>query len=153
MSRTILIVDDNDQFRGMLTTVLGLRGYTTVAARSAAEGLKAAAARAFDAVITDVEMPDMNGLEFCAELREQEKPSGRYVPVWIMTGGLRVGVNRRATALGALHVLRKPLNVDEVCAQFEHEFHRRETGSPLPAPDAAPETGGSGGSAESLGRL
>ena len=151
MPHTILIVDDNDAFRGMLTTVLGLRGYQTLAARSGAEGLKLAAERPVDAVLVDVEMPAMDGLEFCRLLREQEKATGQNAPVWIMTGALRVGVNRKAAALGALLVLRKPLNVQETCAQFEEEFQRRQTGRPARAP--APVTENTGGSAESLGRL
>jgi len=137
MSHTILIVDDNDAFRGMLTSVLGLRGYQTLAARSGAEGLKLAAEYQVDAVLVDVEMPEMDGLEFCRLLREQEQPTGVNVPVWIMTGALRVGVNRRAAAVGALVVLRKPLNVEETCAQFEREFRQR-TGQ---QPPAATETG------------
>ena len=153
MPHTILIVDDNDAFRGMLTTVLGLRGYKTVAARNGDEGLKLAATNQIDAVLVDVEMPQMDGLEFCRLLREQEKTAGTNLPVWIMTGALRVGVNRKAAAFGALLVLRKPLNMEETCAQFEREFREQQTGRPAraAAPTPAPETGG--GSAESLGRL
>lgn len=152
--RTFLVVDDNDSFRGMITTVLGLRGYKTIAARSGEEGLQLAAANPLDAVLIDIEMPNMDGLEFCRLLREQDRVSGRHVPVWFMTGGLRVGVNRKAAALGALLVLRKPLNVEEICAQFETEFRQIESGRPSAPPAAqtpAPASGGS--SAESLGRL
>jgi hypothetical protein len=69
-----------------------------------------------------------------------------------MTGALRVGVNRKAAAVGALVVLRKPLNVEETCAQFEKEFHARAAGEPKSVrPTPAPES--SGDSAESMGRL
>ena len=125
MPHTILIVDDNDAFRGMLTTVLGMRGYKILAARSGAEGLQLAAEHAIDAALVDVEMPVMEGFEFCQLLREQNKASGRDVPVWIMTGALRLGISRRAAAVGALVVLRKPLSVEETCAQFEKEFRQR----------------------------
>jgi CheY-like chemotaxis protein len=152
MPHRILIVDDNDAFRGMLNTVLSLRGYQTLPARSAAEGLKLAAEHPVDAALVDVEMPEMDGLEFCRQLRAREQGTGREVPIWIMTGGLRVGVNRKAAAFGALLVMRKPLNVEEVCTQFENEFHARATGQARTAP-AAPPPVTSGGSAESLGRL
>jgi two-component system response regulator MprA len=133
MPHTILIVDDNDSFRGMLATVLGLRGYQTVVARNGPGGLRLAAERNIDAVLVDVEMPEMDGLEFCRQLREQGGV-GRNVPVWIMTGALRIGVNRKAAAPGALLVLRKPLNIDETCAQFEQEFRQRTQDQPANPP-------------------
>lgn len=125
MPHTILIVDDNDAFRGVLASTLNARGYRTVTARRGSDGLTLAADQRVDAVLVDVEMPEMDGLEFCRQLREQEQATGRNLPVWIMTGALRVGVNRRAAAVGALVVLRKPLNLDETCAQFEREFAQR----------------------------
>ncbi|MBI5769522.1 MAG: response regulator [Verrucomicrobia bacterium] len=134
MPHTILIVDDNDSFRGMLATVLGLRGYQTIPARTGADGLKIAAERHVEAVLVDVEMPQMDGLEFCRLLREQTQgATPADVPVWIMTGALRIGVNRKAAALGAMIVLRKPLNIDETCAQIERELRQR-----LPGPPAGP---------------
>ena len=125
MPHTILIVDDNDAFRGMLSTVLADRGYQTIAARSGAAGLQLAAEHPIDAALVDVEMPEMDGFEFCRLLQEQANSNGREVPVWIMTGVLRLGVNKRAAAVGALVVLRKPLNVQETCEQFEREFRQR----------------------------
>jgi CheY-like chemotaxis protein len=125
MPHTILVVDDNDAFRGMLSSVLSMRGYQAIVARSSAEGLQLAAEYPIDAALVDVEMPDTDGFEFCRLLREQSKAAGREVPVWIMTGAMRLGLNRKAEAVGALVVLRKPLNVDETCAQFEHQFHQR----------------------------
>lgn len=140
MPHTILIVDDNDAFRGMLTSVLGLRGYQTLAARSGAEALQLAAAHPVDAALVDVEMPEMDGFEFCRLLRQQNEAGGRDVPVWIMTGTMRLGLNRRAAAVGALVVLRKPLSVEETCAQFEREFRQRAEPK---APGTAEAGGGS----------
>lgn len=137
MPHTILIVDDNDSFRGMLSTVLGDRGYNVLVARSGAAGLQLAAEHPIDAALVDVDMPEMDGFEFCRQLAAQDEASGRKVPVWIMTGVLQLGLNRKATAVGALVVLRKPLNVEETCAQFEREFQQRDAaGSPPPPPSA-----------------
>lgn len=127
MPHTILIVDDNDAFRGMLGSVLDMRGYQTIVARNGAEGLNLAAEHPVDAALVDVEMPEMDGIEFCRLFREQNQASGREVPVWIMTGTLRPGTSRRAAAVGALVVLRKPLNVEETCTQFEREFRQRKS--------------------------
>lgn len=137
MPHTILIVDDNDSFRGMLTTVLGERGHTVVAARSGAEALQLAAAHAIEAALVDVDMPEMDGFEFCRQLSAQDESTGRKVPVWIMTGVLQLGLNRRAASVGALLVLRKPLDVDAICAQIEQEIQRRSTAG---EPGATPPT-------------
>lgn len=136
MSHTLLIVDDNDAFRGMLTTVLGERGYRILAARSGAAGLQLAAAQPVDAALVDVDMPEMDGFEFCRRLREQSQARGQEVPVWIMTGVLQLGLNRKAAAVGAKVVLRKPLVVEETCAQFEREFQQRGEARKAPDQDA-----------------
>ncbi|MDO8544288.1 MAG: response regulator [Opitutaceae bacterium] len=125
MPHTILIIDDNDAFRGMLRTVLDARGYRVVVARTGADGLQVAAQQPIDAALVDVEMSPMDGFEFCQQFQEQSKAAGRDVPMWIMTGVLRPGLTKRAAAVGALVVLRKPLNIEATCAQFEREFRQR----------------------------
>lgn len=125
MARTILVVDDNAPFRGMLKSMLKMRGYEPVATGSAEEGLKLAAVPAVEAVLVDFDMPGMNGLEFCRRLREQNRASGRDLPTWIMTGALDPEVGRNASDVGALLVLRKPFNTDAMCAMLEREFAKR----------------------------
>jgi CheY-like chemotaxis protein len=122
MARTILVVDDNAAFRGMLKSMLKMRGYEPVTAASAAEGLKLAAVPAVEAVLVDFDMPGMNGLEFCRQLREQNRAAAREQPVWIMTGALDPEVGRSASDVGALLVLRKPFNTDAMCAMLEREL-------------------------------
>ncbi len=122
--RTLLIVDDNDAFRGMLCSVLEMRGYITVPAKSAEAGLAIAQQRPIDAAFVDVEMSGMDGFEFAQALAEKDVPAGRRTPVWIMTGVLRPGLSRRAANVGAVLLLRKPLNLDATCAAIETEFAR-----------------------------
>ncbi len=140
MPRTILLVEDNDLFRGMLSSMLELRGYTVVTARKGAEALELTATQVFDAVLTDVDMPEMDGFEFCARVRAQQKEWGRDIPVWIMTGVFRPALERKANAAGAVLVLRKPFPVEEVCRQLEQEFLKRESTPPhaLPASEPPP---------------
>src|SRR4051812_8161748 len=102
MPRTILIVEDNDLFRGMLSSMLALRGYTIVTAGRGSEGLEVARAQPIDAALTDVDMPEMDGFEFCTQLRAQQKEAGQDIPVWIMTGVMRPALARKATAAGAV---------------------------------------------------
>ena len=68
--RMVLLIDDSPFFRNMLTPVLQAAGYQVTAAASAPEALAMfKEGRAFDAVITDIEMPEMDGFEFAANLR------------------------------------------------------------------------------------
>jgi CheY-like chemotaxis protein len=136
MSRTILIAEDNDMFRGMLSSMLELRGYIAVPARDGAEALALAAAQPVDGVLADVEMPEMDGFEFCARIRAQQQAAGQDVPVWIMTGTMRPALSKKAIAAGAVLVLRKPFPIDEVCARIEAEFEKRAGATP---PDPAGE--------------
>ncbi len=135
MSRTILIAEDNEMFRGMLSSMLAMRGYTVIPTRNGPEALAAAAAQPVDAVLSDVDMPEMDGFDFCARVRAQQKEAGRDVPVWIMTGAMRPALAKKAAAAGAVLVLRKPFPVEDVCAKIEAEFQQR--GSEPPAPEGA----------------
>jgi two-component system chemotaxis sensor kinase CheA len=68
--RSLLLIDDSPFFRNMLTPVLQAAGYEVTAAASAPEALAMLKdGRAFDVVITDIEMPEMNGFEFAERLR------------------------------------------------------------------------------------
>lgn len=137
MPRTLLIVDDNDTFRGMLCTLLAERGFVVIAARSGAEGLTVAKANpGLDAVLTDVDMPGMTGFEFCQQLRAARGPGSPELPIWIMTGALQTGLARRGAAVGAQLLLRKPFNIVDVCAQLERTFKARA--NPAPNPDVKP---------------
>lgn len=134
MSRTILLVDDNDLYRGMLRSLLELHGFQMVPARNGAEGLACAATESIDAAVVDVDMPDMDGFEFCRRLRAQQQAAGRDVPIWIITGTFRPALARHAAEAGAILALRKPFPIGELRAHLEQEFQKR---------DAQPDAGDS----------
>jgi CheY-like chemotaxis protein len=130
-ARTILVVEDNDLFRGMVKSLMTMRGYNVIVARNGPEALAIAAEQRVDGVLTDIEMPEMNGYELCRQLREQQQAIGRDVPVWIMSGVFRPALEKRAAEAGAMLVLRKPFPIDEVCAHLEKEFLRRDSQPPM----------------------
>jgi len=73
MSRTILVVDDNDMNRKLLTDVLTKDGYSVLPARDGAEGVALAIAHAPDLILMDIQMPVMNGLEAGKALRSDPR--------------------------------------------------------------------------------
>ena len=73
-AQSILLVDDSAFFRNMLAPVLKAAGYRVRVATSAQEGLVALrSGQAFDAVLTDIEMPEMNGFEFAESIRADQR--------------------------------------------------------------------------------
>jgi two-component system, chemotaxis family, sensor kinase CheA len=69
-SRRVLVVEDSDFFRQLLTPILGAAGYRVTAARGAAEALRLREDGAmFDVIVSDIAMPDMDGLDFARAVR------------------------------------------------------------------------------------
>jgi DNA-binding response OmpR family regulator len=84
---TILIIDDDDQRRDMFSDFLKLRGYSIVEAANGAAGVKTAHEIGPDLVITDLNMPGIDGTEVCRMLRDSENTTD--VPIIIITGSSR----------------------------------------------------------------
>jgi chemosensory pili system protein ChpA (sensor histidine kinase/response regulator) len=102
----ILLVDDSISVRKFVAQMLQRGGFEVVTAMDGAEALARLGEAAFQAVITDLEMPRMNGYELIEELRR--RPSTRAVPVVVLTtraGGKHLGL---AQQLGVQHYVTKP---------------------------------------------
>ena len=80
---SLLIVDDSEPNRDVLSRRLALKGFLVAAAASGDEALRLAGSRAFDIVLLDVEMPGMSGLEVLGRLRETH--SQTELPVIMVT--------------------------------------------------------------------
>ena len=80
MSR-ILVVDDKEMMRDSVAATLARKGHNVVAASGGAVALEKLGQRAFDALITDLQMPGMDGLELLKEVRQMDE----HLPVIFMT--------------------------------------------------------------------
>ena len=108
----ILIIDDEEQIREVLHTVLDRVGHEVLEADNGKEGLKKYNENDVDLVITDIIMPDTEGLETIARIR-REFPGLKIVA---MSGGGRVVPGSHldhAALLGASRTFTKPLNMPE----------------------------------------
>jgi DNA-binding response OmpR family regulator len=109
----ILVIDDDPQINSLLQEVLEFEGYQVITAQRAIEGLQYLEATTFDLVITDVLMPDKEGLETIREMR-QRFPQTKIIAI---SGGLTksgVDVLELAKRLGANSVLSKPFDVQDL---------------------------------------
>lgn len=111
----ILIIDDDEAVSRTLARMLTLEGHAVVRVETAPEGLSQAAAEPPDAVILDMRMPAMGGLEFLRRLRADDRL--RTLPVGIITGDYFLGddILAEITALGAT-VRYKPVWMDDLSA-------------------------------------
>ncbi|HEX7788127.1 MAG TPA: sigma-54 dependent transcriptional regulator [Methylomirabilota bacterium] len=119
----ILIVDDEEESRSALQTILGTWGYATDGATEGHEALQKASAMRPSLVITDLVMPDMDGLALLDAL-QQELPR---VPVIILTGRASVDTAVSAMRQGAYDYLTKPVDLDRVRLLIEKALDRART--------------------------
>jgi CheY-like chemotaxis protein len=105
----ILVVDDSDDLRALVSLWLEDEGYAVVTAGSGREALDAAAVYYPDIVILDLVIPPPDGFQVCAALRNQLPPQ-----VILMTGLANPEYVRRARELGVVALLRKPLTRETV---------------------------------------
>lgn len=108
--KRILIVDDEESFRNVLTVILKKEGYEVEGATNGEEGLNKISNAAFDHVLCDIRMPKMDGLEF---LRESQK-AGAEAPVIMMSAFGTVDTAIEAMKLGAYDYISKPFKPDEI---------------------------------------
>jgi two-component system chemotaxis response regulator CheY len=113
----ILAVDDSRTLREMLFDCLTGAGHEVFTACDGAEGLIALREHRPDIVITDLNMPVMDGLEFIAAARAEE--AGRGVPLLLLTTETAGDLKLRAREVGATGWLTKPFNGAQVLGLIE----------------------------------
>jgi two-component system response regulator MprA len=116
----LLVVDDDRGLRDVLRRALGLSGYEVRQAETGSGALAEIAASAPDAVVLDVGLPDLDGLEVCRLLRQE----GNRIPVLMLTA--RDAVSDRIDGLdaGADDYLVKPFDVEELRARLRALLRR-----------------------------
>lgn len=123
--RSILIIDDNEQIRVFLRKVLEGAGYLVTEAPNGQEGLRQFRQTPTALVITDLLMPDKDGLEVTMALH-RESPT---VKIIVLTGGSgQRDFLDAAKELGAHRTMKKPVTVSELLHAVEQEL---QEGSPI----------------------
>ncbi|WP_371036832.1 MULTISPECIES: response regulator [unclassified Rhodosalinus] len=114
MTRTVLTVDDSKSVRDMVAFTLGQKGFRVVGAADGAEGLSAFTSQKIDLVITDLNMPNMNGFEFIEQARGSAANAG--VPIVMLSTESDPAAKSRGKALGATGWINKPFDADMLTA-------------------------------------
>ena len=108
MKKTVLTVDDSRTMRDMLLMALEDAGYTVIQAVDGVDGLETLAAKGADVVITDINMPRMDGFGFIEGMRAD--PNHRATPVLVLTTESDAEKKARARAAGATGWIVKPFD-------------------------------------------
>lgn len=106
----ILVVDDDNDACELIATVLGQAGYAVAKCTDPFEALSITAAHHPDLILTDLQMPGMNGLELIRRIRGVDA----NVPVVLTTGTETRDLCTAASAYGAVACLEKPINLDQL---------------------------------------
>ena len=104
----------------MLTvTILEKRGHSVVVANDGKEALQELEKEAIDLVLMDLQMPEMDGLEATAAIREKEKSNGRHLPIVTMTAHAMKGDRERCLDGGMDDYLSKPIQAKALIQMVE----------------------------------
>jgi two-component system chemotaxis response regulator CheY len=110
MSASILTVDDSASIRVAIKVALSGAGYSVSEASDGVDGIQKANAGKFDLIITDLNMPNMDGLTMIEELRKIPAHCG--VPIIFLTTESDAALKQRAKAAGATGWVTKPFQAD-----------------------------------------
>jgi two-component system KDP operon response regulator KdpE len=115
----ILVVDDEPQLTRVLRTGLKSRGYDVRAAADGVAGFETFSDWLPDLVITDLAMPNMDGLEFCRQVRAISQ-----VPIIILSAKGEEKIKVEALDIGADDFVTKPFGIDELLARVRASLRR-----------------------------
>jgi two-component system nitrogen regulation response regulator NtrX len=117
----LLIVDDEANTLASLSRAFRLAGHDAVVCDNANKALEMAKAQNFDLIMSDVVMPGKDGLSLLEELKAQ----GVAIPVVMMSGQAHIEMAVRATKLGALDFLEKPISTEKLLLTVENALRLR----------------------------
>lgn len=123
MTEKILVVDDSDDTREMMAKLLELEAFRVITAEDGRVGLQLAEDEQPDLIITDINMPNLNGIEMIKILREN--PQFVTVPIMAITA-YGSTVASEALAAGANHAATKPVEFDSLIESINLLLERPE---------------------------
>jgi DNA-binding NtrC family response regulator len=117
----VLIVDDEVDFADVIAERMRGRGYDVDTANSGADGLERISEKAYDAVVLDLNMPELDGMETMRRMLAQDDK----LQIIILTGYGSVKTGVEAVKLGAADFLEKPTDIDALAGKVDDAHARR----------------------------
>lgn len=117
MSKKIMTVDDSASIRRLLSFVLKQHGYEVVEAVNGAEALEKLKQEKIDMLITDINMPEIDGISLIKMVRDNSLY--RFIPIIILTTESQTGKKEEAKAAGATGWIIKPFRPDQLVSAIK----------------------------------
>jgi CheY-like chemotaxis protein len=115
----VLLAEDNLVNQVLAVRMLSKRGHSVEVVGNGREALGRLAAEPFDLLLTDMQMPEMDGFETAAAIREQEHQTGRHLPIIAMTAMAMKGDRERCLQVGMDGYVSKPMQQAELIEAIE----------------------------------
>jgi PAS domain S-box-containing protein len=115
----ILLAEDTAVNQTLVVRILAKQGHEVEAVSTGQAALEALTQQTFDLVLMDVQMPELDGLEATAIIRERERKTGRHLPIIAMTAHAMKGDQERFLAAGMDGYIAKPLKAEELYALID----------------------------------
>jgi DNA-binding response OmpR family regulator len=112
----ILVIEDELQLSRLLLIVLKRGGFAACAAATGTDGLRLTEEQKFDLILSDIDLPDIDGFEICRRIKQN--PKLRHVPIILMSGRLAEGNVALALTLGAIDYVSKPFRVETILSKI-----------------------------------
>jgi CheY-like chemotaxis protein len=128
----ILLAEDNVVNQRLASRLLEKRGHSVALAATGGEALARLKDETFDVILMDVQMPDMDGLETTAIIREREKTSGTRTPIIALTAHTMKGDRERCLAVGMDSYITKPVEPNDLIATVEAVAAQRTAAAAQP---------------------
>ena len=117
MRRKILIVEDDIQSLYMLTFLLESNNYEVLQSNTGVDGIQKAKTYHPDAIILDIQLPEMDGYKVSRELKGNQQM--KNIPIIVVTSFAMMGDRNKALEAGATGYIEKPINPDTFISQME----------------------------------
>ena len=121
MGEKVLVVDDEMEIRDLLASFLTEKGYEVIMAPAGEQAIELANREAPDAILLDVRMPGIDGIEVCRRLKA--KPKTQYIPIVMITGYDENKID--AIEVGADDFLNKPIDLVELAVRVKSILRTR----------------------------
>ncbi len=127
---SVLLAEDNLINQHLVKRLLEKRGHSVTVTGSGREALERVGAETFDVIVMDVQMPDMDGLQASARIRELEKRRGTYTPILALTAHTMKGDRERCLAAGMDQFINKPIDAERFVEMVEAAAGAGRPGAP-----------------------
>lgn len=112
MAKTFLVVDDSTSIRQLVSSTIKDAGYEVLVAENGNDALGKIAGKRIDMVITDLNMPDMDGIELIRKLRSM--PDYKFAPILMLTTESQEGKKQEGKKAGASGWIVKPFSAEQL---------------------------------------